>query len=87
MSDINTDTDTDTLFLKNVILRKNIPALKGMDVIHRKNENNENYATLTGTKQQINHYLQDCDILSERLRTLNNLPKFRLISTTKVRIQ
>jgi hypothetical protein len=26
-------------------------------------------------------------ILSERLRTLNNLPKFRQISTTKVRIQ
>ena len=81
---------TDTLFLKNVVLKDfNIRAKpsQGMDIIHRKKENNENYATLTGTKQQINHYLQESQVISERLRTLNNLPKFRIINTTKVRIQ
>jgi hypothetical protein len=86
-------SDTDTLFLKNVILKTHdidkVRPLKGMDIIHRKEQNNENYMTLTGTKQQINHYLQDCanNLLSERLRTLNNLPKFRLITTTRLRIQ
>ena len=84
---------SDTLFLKNVIMKENILGRikppKGMDVIHRKEENNESYLTLTGTKPQINEYLQESanSILSERLRTLNNLPKYRLISTTKVRIQ
>ena len=38
--------------------------------------NNEVYSTLQGTKQQINHYLQEAPELSSRLRTLNNLPKF-----------
>ena len=84
---------TDTLYLKNVILKQHdilrVRNLPGMDAIHRKQENNENYVTLTGTKQQINKYLQECgnNILSERLRTLNNLPKYRLIGTTKVMIQ
>jgi hypothetical protein len=84
---------TDTLFLKNVIMRQDIlgkiKPQKDMDVIHRKEQNGESYVSLTGTKQQINRYLQDSanSILSERLRTLNNLPKFRQISTTRVRIQ
>ncbi len=81
---------TDALFLKNVILKQrdyNLKPIHGMDIIHRKSENKEDYATLTGTKQQINSYLQDAPVLSDRLRTLNNLPKFRLINTTKVRIQ
>jgi len=78
-----------TLFLKNVILNDNIirpVGIEGLDVINR-NIDGKNYQTLTGTKQQINQYLQDKPIESERLRTLNNLPKFRLISTTKQRIQ
>lgn len=77
------------LRIKNVIMKEvkvthDLP--EGLDIIHRKEENGENHMTLTGTKQQINSYLQDKPILSERLRTLNNLPKFRLISTTKQRI-
>ncbi len=78
-----------TLRIKNVIMKDNIirpVGIEGLDIINRKQENNENYMTLTGTKQQINSYLQDKPILSERLRTLNNLPKYRIIQTTKRRI-
>lgn len=80
---------TDTLYLKNVIFKNydiDFLRIKGLDKINRLSDNNENYATLTGTKEQINQYLQDKPILSERLRTLNNLPKFRLIGTKKQRI-
>ena len=59
------------------------PKSEGLDITHRKNENNEDYATLAGTKQQINQYLQDAPILSDRLRTLNTLPKYRIIGTKK----
>ena len=88
---------TDTLFSKNVILKNiniqnrndilSIPIQKGLDITHRQKENNEDYATLQGTKQQINHYLQEAPELSSRLRTLNNLPKFKIINTQKVRVQ
>jgi len=77
------------LRIKNVIFRQLYERQikePGLDIIHRINENNEDYSTLTGTKQQINNYLQDKDIISDRLRTLNNLPKFRIISTQKERI-
>ena len=60
--------------------------IENMDIINRKEQNNENYMSITGTKQQINHYLQDKPVLSERLRTLNNLPKYRIINSVKVRI-
>ncbi len=78
-----------TLRIKNVILKDHKwrpVGIEGLDVINRKVDNNENHVTLTGTKQQINQYLQDKPILSERLRTLNNLPKYRIINTTKKRI-
>jgi len=81
----------DSLRIKNVILKKyNVtklpPGFEGLDIIHRKEENDECYMSLTGPKQLINNYLQDKPILSERLRTLNNLPKFRIINTVKKRI-
>ena len=84
---------TDTLFLKNVILKdwnyRRIKAktnrLEGLEATHRKNENNEDYISLVGTKQQINTYLQDKAIISDRLRTLNNVPKYRIINSHKVR--
>jgi len=83
---------SDTLFSKNVILKnwydfKKGYSEKGLEGIHRIQPNNEDYATITGTKQQINRYLQDAPLISERLRTLKNIPKFRIINTTKVRIQ
>jgi hypothetical protein len=76
------------LRIKNVILRDDVirpVGIKGLDVINR-SINNENHVSITGTKQQIDQYLQDKPILSERLRTLNNLPKFRIINTRKERI-
>jgi hypothetical protein len=75
--------------IKNVILRDYFPWVAlpdGLDIIHRKQPNGENYATLTGTKKQINEYLQDKEIVSDRLRTLKNLPTCRIINTHKVRI-
>jgi len=70
--------------MKEVKVTHGLP--QGLDVIHRKEQNGENYMTLTGTKQHINQYLQDKPILSERLRTLNNLPKYRIINTIKKEI-
>lgn len=86
---------TDTLFHKSVILKDfdihkdihSIPLSKGLEISHRQKENKEDYITLAGTKQQINSYLQDAPILSDRLRTLNSLPKYRVINSKKVRIQ
>jgi hypothetical protein len=79
-----------TLFRKNVILKEfnlNNPLSEGLDVKHRRQPNGEDYVSLMGTKQQINNYLQDAPLLSERLRTLNDLPKMRVINTTKLNIQ
>jgi hypothetical protein len=79
-----------TLFRKDVILKDFIirhDLTEGLEIINRKEDNNENYMSLVGTKQQINTYLQDKSVLSDRLRTLNNLPKFRLIGTNKEVIQ
>jgi len=75
--------------IKNVILKEyNIThdLTEGLEIAHRKNENNEDYVSLMGTKQQINHYLQDKPVLSDRLRTLNSVPKYRIINTVKERI-
>jgi len=79
-----------TLFRKNVILKdyKWRPVgIEGLEVLNRKEENNENYVSLMGTKQQINKYLQEMPVISDRLRTLKNVPHYRLISSHKVRIQ
>jgi len=59
---------------------------EGLDIINRAKENNENHMTLTGTNKQIDRFLQDKPIISERLRTLNNLPKYRILGTEKQRI-
>ena len=82
-----------SLRIKNVIFRNwsdvydmSKRPKNGLEIAHHRNENNEDYASLTGTKQQINHYLQDKALISERLRTLNNVPKYRIINTNKVRI-
>jgi len=80
-----------TLFRKNVILRghdiHSIPLSEGLEKKNRLVDNNENYVSLMGTKAQINRYLQDAPIVSERLRTLNDLPKMRVINSTVMRIQ
>jgi hypothetical protein len=83
------DMDMDVK-LKNVILRKYNVTKKGisegLEITHRKEENNECYMSLVGTKAQINSYLQDKPVLSDRLRTLNNVPKYRMINSVKYRI-
>jgi hypothetical protein len=80
-----------TLFRKNIILRghdiHSIPLSEGLEKKNRLVDNNENHVSLMGTKAQINRYLQDAPIVSERLRTLNDLPKMRVIGTQKVIIQ
>lgn len=80
-----------TLFRKNVVMRghdfRSIPLSKGLEKLNRLVDNNENNISITGTKAQINDYLQHAPIVSERLRTLNSLPKMRIIGTQKVNIQ
>jgi hypothetical protein len=78
----------ESLRIKNVILkdckiRHGLP--EGLDIVNRE-DNGENYMSLMGTKQQINSYLQDKPILSDRLRTLNDVPKYRIIKTKLKRI-
>ena len=78
-----------SLRIKNVIMKEikithDLP--EGLEALHRKEANGENYLSLMGTKQQINSYLQDKPILSERLRTLNSVPKYRMINTKLERI-
>jgi hypothetical protein len=75
--------------IKNVIMKNyelKPVGIKDLEITNRRVDNNENHVTIVGTKQHINEYLQDKPILSERLRTLNNLPKYRIINTTKERI-
>ena len=80
-----------TLFRKNVTLRghdiHSIPLEKGLEKKNRLIDNNETNVSLLGTKGQINRYLQNAPIVSERLRTLNDLPKMRMINGIKVNIQ
>jgi hypothetical protein len=81
-----------TLFRKNVTLRnysdfRKIKLEPGLEAKHRLSDNNEDYVSLMGTKPQINRYLQEANIISERLRTLNDLPKMRIINTKVERIQ
>jgi len=74
--------------IKDVILKDfNIKpvGIKGLEITNRRQENNENYVSLVGTKGQINTYLQNAPILSERLRTLKTVPKYRIISTKRIR--
>jgi hypothetical protein len=75
--------------IKNVVLRDSVirpVGIEGLDIINRQGDNGENYMTLTGHKEQINTYLQEAPVLSDRLRTLNNLPKYRIINNIKVEI-
>jgi len=79
----------DNLKIKNVILKDykiTHDLSEGLEIAHRREENGENYMSLVGTKQQINSYLQDKPVLSDRLRTLNSVPKYRIINSHKTRI-
>jgi hypothetical protein len=79
------------LKVKNVIFKNykiTHDLVPGLEKTNRRGPNNENLVSLVGTRAQINSYLQKNanEIASERLRTLNSIPKMRQIGTTKVRI-
>jgi galactokinase len=82
---------TDTIFRKNLVIRdynnRRNPMEEGLEVLHRRETNNEDYVSVMGTKPQINRYLQEAPIISERLRTLDTVPMWRTFNTTKIRIQ
>ena len=70
--------------------KRNNPALSpDMLKYNRKDENGNNEVSLVGTKDQIDRFLQLTakDIISERCRTLNKIPKYHIINSKPVRIQ
>lgn len=73
--------------IKNIIINKPYKYTEpGLEMLQTKTENGETNVSLTGSKQQINRYLQNAPILSERLRTLKNIPHYREINTKLVEI-
>ena len=81
---------TDTIFRKNIVFRDYKlyhDLTEGLEITHRKSDNNEDHASIMGTKQQINTYLQNKPIISEHLRTLKTVPHYRIINSHKIRIQ
>ena len=61
---------------------RNIP-LKNVEVKWVQQENNETQASIIGNKQDINNQLAVLNnkIMSDRLRTVRNAPKCRIIKT------
>ncbi len=93
-------TRGDTVHLKNWNFRthNNYHAKKGIDIAYKliDTKNKEAYATLYGSekdgvyKDTINDELSKLEkkfILSDRCRTVNNLPKYKVINSVKERIQ
>lgn len=82
-----------TLFSKSVILRDfniwndHLKLKEGLECAYKQTENNDCYATFTGTKEDINNKLSELNVLSDRARTLKSIPKYRIINSHKIRIQ
>jgi hypothetical protein len=73
--------------IKNVTIKNPYKYTEpGLEMLQTKQDNGEINVSLTGNKQQINRYLQDAPILSERLRTLKNIPHYRIINSTRIEI-
>lgn len=79
-----TDIKLKNVILKDFNLTRDLP--EGLEITHRIVDNNEVHMSLVGTKPQINTYLQDKPVLSDRLRTLKAVPMYRIINTEKKRI-
>ena len=82
-----------SVLLKDFNVNKDVrpftPYKQGVEVKWQQSDNNETYASIVAeNKQEINKQLSllSNKIVSERCRTLNSLPKFRIINTTKKRI-
>lgn len=90
-------TRGDSVILKNWKWGTNVKPKKGINVAHHSidKKNQEVCATLFGSekdgiyKEDINNELEKLskNILSERVRTINSLPKYKVINTVKERIQ
>jgi hypothetical protein len=85
-----------TLYRKSVVLRDfdihkdryNISLKEGLEVAWKQSDNKECYATfIHNDKEEINNKLSELNIASDRVRTLKEIPKFRVINTVKERIQ
>ena len=75
------------LKIKNVTIKSPYKYTEpGLEMLQTKTENGETNVSLTGTKPQINRYLQNAPLLSERLRTLKNIPHYREINSKLVEI-
>lgn len=83
-----------SLHLENWQINKDVRSfvpMKGIEVAWQQNEedkkNGEAFATLISNKRKIlDQQAARMPILSERCRTLQNLPRFRKINTTMERI-
>lgn len=91
-------THGDSVFLKNWEWDKRYNPKKGIDVAFKliDKKNQEACATFYGSekdgiyKDTINDELSKLEkkfILSDRVRTINNLPKYKVINTVRERIQ
>jgi len=84
------------LYKKSVLLKdnfnfetdiRNFQPRKDIEVQWQKLDNSQTYATLISHKKSIlNLQAKDMPILSERARTLKNLPKMRIVNTKVERI-
>lgn len=82
------------VLLKDFNVKKDVrpftPYKEGVEIKWQQSENkNETYASIVANnKKEINNQLSllSNKIISERCRTLKELPKYRIINTTKKRI-
>jgi hypothetical protein len=85
-----------TLYRKSVVLRDfnihkdlhSIALKEGLEAAYKQLDNNESYATfIDSSKESINNQLAELNITSDRVRRLNDIPKYRIINSKKERIQ
>ena len=85
-----------TLYRKSVVLRDfnihndlhKIELSPGLEVAYKQLDNNECYGTfIDSSKNTINDKLAELNIASDRVRTLKDIPKMRIINSKVERIQ
>lgn len=87
---------TNTLFHKSFIVKDyeltrdlhNIPLEHGLGrTVRPYPDNKEAIITLQGTRDQIDRYMNQSNILSDRYRLLQHVPKYRIINTIRYPVQ
>lgn len=90
MKDKDTGRELPNLKIKHVVMpdgfKVNPYDLMGLDIKNTYVDNEKKFFSMIGSKQQIDRYLTKYQPVSERLRTLNSIPKYRVIETTKVEV-